>query len=130
MENNLSSDNLPQFQRYYSEESFWKKLRKFAKKAGAKTVYYALVLYYTLIDPATPIKYRAVIAGALGYLILPADIIPDIIPAAGLADDWGAILAAVMYVMTAITPAIKDKAKQQLRNWFGSVPQEDLGDLA
>lgn len=130
MENNLSSDTLPQFQRYYSEESFWKKLRKFAKKAGAKTVYYALVLYYTLIDPATPIKYRAVIAGALGYLILPADIIPDFIPAAGLADDWGAILAAVMYVMTAITPAIKDKAKQQLRNWFGSVPQEDLGDLA
>ena len=130
MENNLSSDKLPQFQQYYSEETFWKKLRKLAKKAGAKTVYYVLVLYYTLMDPATPVRYRAVIAGALGYLILPADFIPDFLPAVGLTDDWGAILAAVMYVFTAITPAIKDRAKQQLARWFGSVSQEDFGDLA
>lgn len=129
MDNNLSSNNLPQFQKYYSEGSFWKKLQKFAKMAGAKTVYYALVLYYTLTDPATPTKYKAVIMGALGYLILPADIIPDLIPVAGLSDDWGALLAAVMYVLTAITPAIKEKAKQQLENWFGPVSKEDYGDL-
>ena len=130
MDNMLSSDNLPKFQKHFSDDSFWKKIQKLAKKAGAKTVYYALVLYYTLIDPATPTKYKAVIGGALGYLILPADLIPDLIPAAGLADDWGALLAAVMYVLTAITPAIKEKAKQQLENWFGPVSEEDYGDLA
>ena len=130
MDNKLSSNNLPQFEKYFSEGSFWEKLRKFAKKAGAKTVYYALVLYYTLKDPATPTKYKAVIGGALGYLILPADLIPDFIPAAGLADDWGALLAAVMYVLTTITPAIKQKAKRQLENWFGPVSEEDFGDLA
>ena len=130
MDKMLSSDKLPQFQKYFSEGSFWKKIQKLAKKAGAKTVYYALVLYYTLIDPATPTKYKAVIGGALGYLILPADLIPDLIPAAGLADDWGALLAAVMYVLTAITPAIKEKAKRQLENWFGPVSEEDFGDLA
>lgn len=130
MDNKLSSNNLPQFEKYFSEGSFWEKLRKFAKKAGTKTVYYALVLYYTLKDPATPTKYKAVIGGALGYLILPADLIPDFIPAAGLADDWGALLAAVMYVLTAITPAIKEKAKRQLENWFGPVSEEDFGDLA
>ena len=130
MDKMLSSDKLPQFQKYFSEGSFWKKIQKLAKKAGAKVVYYALVLYYTLMDPLTPTKYKAVIAGALGYLILPVDVIPDLIPGAGLADDWGALLAAVMYVLTAITPVIKEKAKQQLENWFGPVSEEDLGDLA
>jgi uncharacterized membrane protein YkvA (DUF1232 family) len=130
MDKPLSGDNLPRFQRYYSADSFWKKIQRLAKKAGAKTVYYALVLYYTLTDPATPYKYKAVIAGALGYLILPADIVPDFLPAMGLADDWGALLAAVMYVITAITPEIKEKARQKLEGLFGSVSQEDLGDLA
>lgn len=130
MDKQLTSDNLPRFRRYFSEESFWKKLRKVAKKVGAKTVYYALVLYYTLMDPATPTKYKAVIAGALGYLILPADLVPDLLPMVGLADDWGALVAAVMYVLTAITPEIKNKAKQQLESWFGPVSQEDFGDLA
>ena len=130
MDNQLSSENLPRFQRYYSADSFWKKIQRLVKKTGAKTVYYALVLYYTLMDPATPYKYKAVIAGALGYLILPADIVPDFLPAMGMADDWGALLAAVMYVITAITPEIKNKAQQQLGQWFSSVSKEDLGDLA
>lgn len=126
MDQQLSSGNLPRFQRYYSADSFWKKIQRLVKKTGAKTVYYALVLYYTLMDPATPYKYKAVIAGALGYLILPTDMVPDFLPAMGMADDWGALLAAVMYVITAITPEIKEKAKQQLENWFGPVSQEDI----
>ena len=88
------------------------------------------MLYYTLKDPATPYRYKAVIAGALGYLILPADMVPDLLPFAGLADDWAALTAAVMYVLTAITPEIKEKAKQQLGNWFGPVSQEEYGDLS
>jgi len=36
----------------------------------------------------------------------------------------------VMYVLTAITPEIKEKAKQQLGNWFGPVSQEEYGDLS
>ena len=52
--------------------------------------------------------------------------VPDILPFAGLADDWAALTAAVMYVLTAITPEIKEKAKQQLENWFGPVSQEDI----
>ncbi|MBQ6952533.1 MAG: DUF1232 domain-containing protein [Bacteroidales bacterium] len=126
MDRQLSSQNLPRFQRYYSAESFWKKIQRLVKRAGAKTVYYALVLYYTLKDRATPYRYKAVIAGALGYLILPADMVPDLLPFAGLADDWAALTAAVMYVLTAITPEIKEKAKQQLENWFGPVSQEDI----
>ena len=127
---NPTSEDLIKYQGNYSEEEFWKKLKKFAAKAGAKVVYYALVLYYTLIDPATPMKYKAVIAGALGYFILPIDLLPDFLPFAGLADDWAALIAAVTYVCRAITPDSKARAKEKLFTWFPKAGASDMGDLA
>lgn len=127
---NLTSRELQKYQGNYSEDAFWDKLRHIAAKAGAKGVYYALVLFYTLTDPATPAKYKAVIAGALGYFILPLDVLPDFLPFAGLADDWAALIAAVSYVIRAITPENKEKARQKLHAWFPNAKEEDLGDLA
>ena len=127
---NLTSGDLPQFQQNYSEDAFWNKLKRIASKAGAKVVYYALVLYYTLMDPNTPVQYKMVIAGALGYLILPLDLLPDLLPFAGLADDWAALVAAVSYVISAITPQNKEKARNKLHSWFPNASNEDLGDLA
>ncbi|MBO6168710.1 MAG: DUF1232 domain-containing protein [Bacteroidales bacterium] len=126
----LTAADLQKFDKDYSEKSLFKKLGKFAKRAGRKTVYYVLVLYFTLTDPKTPAKYKATIAGALGYFILPLDFLPDFIPGAGMVDDWGAVVAAVAYVATAITPDIKARAKAKLSEWFGSYEVSDLGDLA
>ena len=126
---NLTSNDLPQFQEHYDENSFWKKLGAIATKAGVKSVYYALVLFYTLTDDQTPARYKAIIAGALGYLILPVDMIPDFLPFAGLADDWAALLAAVTYVASAITPETKAKARLKLRDWFPHATAQDYGDL-
>ena len=125
----LTSNDLPQYEQHYSEQGFWKKLGKVASKAGVKVVYYALVLFYTLIDENTPARYKAIIAGALGYLILPLDFIPDWLPFAGMADDWAALLAAVSYVTTAITPAVKAHARLKLAEWFPKATENDLGDL-
>lgn len=127
---NPTSQELQKFQGNYSEPAFWDKLRTIASKAGAKVVYYALVLFYTLTDPATPTKYKAVIAGALGYFILPLDFLPDFLPFAGLADDWAALIAAVSYVIRAITPENKEKAREKLHSWFPAATEADLGDLA
>ena len=124
-----TSQQLVKYQEKYSEEEFWKKIKKFASKAGAKAVYYALVLYYTLADPSTPMKYKAVIAGALGYFILPLDVLPDFLPFAGLADDWAALIAAVSYVFRAITPESKSKAKEKMLSWFPHADSSTLGDL-
>ena len=96
----LTSKDLVKYEGNYSEGAFWEKVKK---------IYYALVLYYTLTDPATPSRYKAVIMGALGYFILPFDLLPDLLPFAGLADDWAALVAAVAYVASAITPSIKEK---------------------
>lgn len=125
----LTSKDLVQYQGHYSENAFWDKIRRIASKAGAKVVYYALVLFYTLTDPATPLKYKTVIAGALGYLILPVDIIPDILPFAGLADDWAALIAAVSYVIGAISEENKEKAKVKVRSLFQEADINDWGDI-
>lgn len=127
---NLTSNELPQYQGHYSESAFWDKLKRIASKAGAKVVYYALVLYYTLVDENTPARYKAIIAGALGYMILPVDMIPDFLPFAGMADDWAALIAAVAYVASAISPEIKARARVKLSQWFPNAQDEDLGDLA
>lgn len=126
---NLTSKDLVKYESNYSEGAFWNKVKKIASRAGVKTVYYALVLYYTLADPSTPAKYKAVITGALGYFILPFDLLPDLLPFSGMADDWAALVAAVAYVTSAITPAIKEKARAKVNSWFGHVEDSSLGDL-
>ena len=125
----LTSKDLVRYQDRYTEEAFWEKILRIAAKAGAKVVYYTLVLFYTLTDPATPLKYKTVIAGALGYLILPVDILPDFIPFAGLADDWAALIAAVSYVFSAISEENKAKAKEKVRSLFPKADKGDWGDL-
>jgi len=62
----------------------------------------------------------------LGYLILPVDLIPDILFPAGYADDVAALSAAIAAVRAYITPEIERKAKTKLRDWFGSIDESEL----
>ncbi|QUW22784.1 DUF1232 domain-containing protein [Sporosarcina sp. Marseille-Q4063] len=103
---------------HYSDSRFWSKLKKFGKQAGKKTVYYSLLLFYTAKDPAVPKSSKMIIVGALSYLIFPVDLIPDFIPAVGLADDATVIAAAVYKVVSHVDDDIKNKAKQKLSGLF------------
>ena len=71
-------------------------------------------------DRDTPTWAKGVIVGALGYLILPTDMIPDMIPGVGYGDDWGALVAALGTVAAYIKDEHKIKAKSQLERLFGS----------
>ncbi|MGE4319555.1 MAG: YkvA family protein [Deferribacterales bacterium] len=103
----------------YSEESMWKKLKEFAIKAGGSVVYAVLLLYYTMKLKEIPLKIKAVIMGALGYFILPLDVIPDAIPGAGFTDDLGVLVAAIVTVATYIDEEVRNTAKDKLKDWFG-----------
>lgn len=103
----------------FSEDKFWDKLKKFAKKAGASVVYAVLLLYYTLQKPEVPAKAKAIIIGALGYFILPFDLIPDVAVGVGYTDDLGALGVALFQVAMYIDDDIKAKAKEKLKDWFG-----------
>lgn len=113
----------------YSEEKLFDKILKFAKKAGIKVIYLALLLYYTLQQPETPIKAKSVIIGALGYFIFPIDLIPDFIPVAGFSDDLTALMAAVVMVAFYINEDTKTKARERLKVWFGNYDDSDLDKI-
>lgn len=119
-------ENNENYEKYYSEEGLMDKLKKFAKKAGIKTVYAALLLYYVLLSKDVPLKEKGLIIGALGYLILPIDLIPDAIPVAGFTDDFAALTYAIHAVRCYISPEIEDQSKGKLREWFDSFTEADL----
>ncbi|MED4039087.1 YkvA family protein [Niallia taxi] len=105
--------------KHFSEEKFWGKLAKFAKKAGASVVYAVLLLYFTLKKPDVPVRAKTTIIGALGYFILPVDLIPDMAVGIGFTDDLGALGIALIQVAMYIDEDTKQKAKQKLADWFG-----------
>ena len=91
---------IPDLQKYkdkFSQQNFIEKIQRIAKRAGAKLVYIALILY---------------------YLISPIDVVPDAIPIAGLADDLAVLLYALGKVWSQVDDNLKDKAKQKLSKWF------------
>ena len=116
----MNSHDYRDYRDDYSDAGFWSKLSKCATKMGSKLVYYVLILYYVMKAPGTPWGVKAQIVGALGYVILPLDLIPDFIPVAGFSDDLGAVVYTVGTVSDYVTPDIDRKAKAKVRDIFGS----------
>lgn len=106
----------------YSEHSFWSKLRNFGGKAGYETVEKALWLFYAARKPEVPIKVKTAIWSALGYFILPLDLIPDITPVAGFGDDVSVLLAALLIAASYIDDDVKARTSKKLCDWFGPRP--------
>ena len=100
--------------RWYSGPRLWAALSRAARFAGEKTLVTALTLFYCLQDKDTPPKAKAIIIGALGYFILPTDLIPDFLPGVGYGDDMSALAIA----LGTVTAYIKDEHKAKARERF------------
>lgn len=124
--------NLPDFMSYsnkFTNSEFIDKISKIAKRAGAKLVYASFILYYTLQSDKISMKDKAIIVGALGYLISPLDVIPDAIPIAGLGDDLAVLIYVLNKVWGNVSEEIKDKAKEKLTKWFDEDEIEEINTL-
>lgn len=120
---------LPDFMKYsnkFTQKDFVDKISRIAKRAGSKLVYAALILYYTLQSDKVSKSDKAIIIGALGYMISPLDVIPDAIPIAGLTDDLAVLLYVLKKVWTGIDPEIIGKAKEKLSKWFD---EEEINEI-
>lgn len=113
-----NAELLSNFSKHFSTDTFLPKFRKIAEKAGKEVAYNALLLYYVLIDSNVPISIRITIAGALGYLILPLDLIPDFIIGLGFTDDLAALYYVVEQVQAYRTPEIDNKVDAIMRELF------------
>lgn len=117
------------YSKYFSEEGLWEKIKKFSKEAGAKVIYAVLLLFYTMKDKNVSIKTKLSIVAALGYFIVPTDAIFDLTPLIGYSDDLGVLLFALSQISSSITPEVKQKAREKLKNWFGEFDENELREL-
>ena len=123
---------LPDFMKYsnkFTQKDFVDKISRIAKRAGSKLVYAALILYYTLQSDKVSKADKAIIIGALGYMISPLDVIPDAIPIAGLTDDLAVLLYVLKKVWTGIDPEIIEKARERLSKWFDEEEIDEIQHL-
>ena len=118
--------NLEKYIPNYDVERLWKKLRRVFRRLGAKAVYYVLILYYAMQDPQVSKKDKGIILGALGYFLLPLDLMPDFLPGVGYTDDIAALAFAIYKVWHCITPVVRSMAEAKVYEWFGDVDQSDL----
>ena len=116
---------LKKYEKEYSEDGLWEKIGKVAKKAGIKVIYYALLLFYALQSDKVTVAEKALIIGALGYFILPIDLIPDFMVPIGYGDDL-AVMWGLINKLDCIDEAVKAQAQAKLTDWFGNYDKSKL----
>jgi uncharacterized membrane protein YkvA (DUF1232 family) len=84
---------MSQYSRTFSEEEFTAKLG--ALGALRDLIDAAKRLHAMMRDPATPLWVKGVCIAALGYLIVPTDVVTDFIPVLGYSDDLTMLTAAL-----------------------------------
>ena len=96
------------------DQGFWPKLRRIARRIPFLDE--LLAAYYCATDPASPFKVKAVLMGALAYIVLPLDAVPDFLAFFGFADDAAVVYGAIKMVASHITPEHRAKAQAAISN--------------
>lgn len=122
------TEHLGKFADYYNPTALFEKIKKVAKKAGIKTIHGILILYYATFDKELPIKDRLMVIAALGYFILPLDLLPDALPG-GFVDDGAALMYVIKHVWSHLSQETFEKARKRLIEWFPDVKDDELADI-
>ena len=92
--------------------SFWRKCRRVAARLPFAEE--LLAAYYCAFDRATPLHVKTALIGTLAYFVMPADLVPDFLPALGYADDAASLAATLRLVAAHILPVHRDAAQAAL----------------
>jgi uncharacterized membrane protein YkvA (DUF1232 family) len=93
-------------------------LRRLLRRAGRSLARPAIECLELLLDGDTPPQVRVTMLAALTYLLVPLDLIPDFIPAAGFSDDLVALTALLGLCTSHMTDPIRLRAQRKLDRWF------------
>lgn len=93
-------------------------------KMGRTTTKMMLELYYVLKSPETSTVNKTIIVAALGYQLLPKDLLPrKKFGLLGFLDNGITLAVAYNRVKSSITPEIEMLVANTLNNWFGENSQ-------
>ena len=115
----ITEKELQKYEQHYNDSSFLDKVTKYGKLIGINALYKAVQLWFVLQKPDVPASTKAVIMGALGYLIAPLDFLPDLMPVLGYTDDFVAITFALIKVQGYVDEEVERKSKNLLAKIFG-----------
>ena len=118
-EGQITEKELQKYEQHYNDSSFLDKVTKYGKLIGINALYKAVQLWFVMQKPDVPAATKAVIMGALGYLIAPLDFLPDLMPVLGYTDDLVAITFALIKVQGYIDDEVERKYKKLLAKIFG-----------
>ncbi len=121
--NNAQAEGTDRYASRYSEGAFFEKILKYGRQAGVAVIYAALLLYYLVQKPGLPWKVKLTIFGALGYFILPFDVIPDFIVGLGYADDLTVLIGVLTCCYMYIDDTVREQARAKVNEWFGEAHQ-------
>jgi len=113
----------------FSESRFWQKLRYYAQRAGLKTVYSALLLFFAYQRKETPRWAKHIVLGTLGYFLAPIDAVPDLTPVLGYTDDLGVLAFGLVAIAAHVNGEVREKARWQLAKWFGDYDETELEEV-
>ena len=112
-------ESVNKYQKKYDERGFWNFVKKTGKAVGEPILRKALELYYAMTRQDMPIHAKLEIMGALAYLVMPLDLIPDFIPVVGWTDDAAALAFAYTNAQAYIDDLVKEEADKKLKEIFG-----------
>ena len=90
-------------------------------KAGRAIAQVAFEVFEMILADSTPQQARISLLAALTYLIMPIDLLPDLIPAIGFSDDLIALTAVINLWSNYMTPEIKARARRKVDKLFSRI---------
>ena len=101
-------------------EKLWERIKQYAAKGGREATRMMLELYYVLKSPDTSMGNKALIAAALGYQLLPTDLLSTkTFGVLGLLDNAAALVFVYKKVKSLVTPEIRWQVNGVHEEWFG-----------
>lgn len=91
---------------------FWAKVRRLAGKVLFLDDMVAV--WFCARDPATPVRVKAMLLGAIAYFVLPTDMVPDVLAGLGYGDDLAVLTAALRAVGAHVKDEHRDAARKVL----------------
>ena len=99
----------------------WDKLKTYALQAGRVATKPILTFYYVMHQTETTTLEKALIYGAIAYIIIPSDLLPRrTLSILGILDDAAVIAYVYKKISNKITAEITNKVEDTLDRWFGA----------